>query len=73
MKEESESSDTYYHHKRDITEPASRSLYSYTQDSKPEGNQIYLVTLRPTQLTQASFLQKSQMLQNVFLIFLMMR
>ena len=24
----------------------------------PSGNQIYLVTLRPTQLTQASFLQK---------------
>ena len=37
IKEESESSDTYYHHKRDITEPAARSLYSYTQDSKPEG------------------------------------
>ena len=32
----------------------------------PMGNQIYLVTLRPTQLTQASFLQKNQMLQNVF-------
>ena len=32
----------------------------------PVGNQIYLVTLRPTQLTQASFLQKNQMLQNVF-------
>ena len=30
------------------------------------GNQIYLVMLRPTQLTQASFLQKNQMLQNVF-------
>ena len=29
-------------------------------------NQIYLVTLRPTQLTQASFLQKNQTLQNVF-------
>ena len=24
-------------HKRDITEAASRSLYSYTQDSNPEG------------------------------------
>ena len=24
-------------HKRDITEPASRSLYSHTPDSKPEG------------------------------------
>ena len=31
-------------------------------------NQIYLVTLRPRQLTQASFLQKNQTLQNVFLI-----
>ena len=39
----------------------------------PGGNQIYLVTLRPTHLTQASFLQKNQMLQNVFLIFLTLR
>ena len=37
------------------------------------GNQIYLVTLRPTQLTQASFLQKNQMLQNVFLILFRLR
>ena len=29
-------------------------------------NQIFLVTLRPRQLTQASFLQKNQTLQNVF-------
>ena len=36
-------------------------------------NQIYLVTLRPRQLTQASFLQKNQMLQNVFLIFVTLR
>ena len=36
-------------------------------------NQIYIVMLRPTQLTQASFLQKNQMLQNIFLIFLMLR
>ena len=34
----------------------------------PFSNQIYLLTLRPTQLTQASFLQKNQILQNVFLI-----
>ena len=27
-------------------------------DTEGEGNQIYLVTLRPTQLTQTSFLQK---------------
>ena len=27
-------------------------------------NQIYLVMLRPTQLTKASFLQRNQMLQN---------
>ena len=33
-------------------------------------NQIYLVTLAYGQLTQASFLQKNQMLQNGFLIFL---
>ena len=30
-------------------------------------NQIYLMTLTYGQLTQASFLQKNQMLQNVFL------
>ena len=36
-------------------------------------NQVYLVTLRPTQLTQASFLQKNQMFQNVFLISVTMR
>ena len=36
-------------------------------------NQIYLVTLRPRQLTQASFLQKNQTLQNVFLISVMQR
>ena len=33
-----------------------------------DSNQIYLVTLGPTQLTKASFLQKNQMLQNGFLI-----
>ena len=36
-------------------------------------NQIYLVTLTYGQLTQASFLQKNQMLQNGFLIFLTLR
>ena len=35
----------------------------------PASNQIYLVMLRPTQLTQASFLQKNKMLQIGFLIF----
>ena len=39
----------------------------------PVSNQIYLVTLRPTQLTQASFLQKNKMLQNGFFIFLTQR
>ena len=39
----------------------------------PSSNQIQLVTLRPTQLTQASFLQKYQMLQNVFLITITLR
>ena len=34
-------------------------------ENPPHHNQIYLVTLRPTQLTQASFLQENQMLQNV--------
>ena len=36
-------------------------------------SQIYLATLRPRQLTQASFLQKNQMLQNVFLISVTLR
>ena len=36
-------------------------------------NQIYLVTLRPTQLTQVSFLQKNQMLQNGFMISVTLR
>ena len=38
-----------------------------------QSNQINLAMLRPTQLTQASFLQRNQMLQNVFLIFLTLR
>ena len=37
------------------------------------GNQIYLVTLRSRQITQASFLQKNQTLQNVFLISVTLR
>ena len=37
------------------------------------GNQIYIVTFTNTKLTQASFLQKNQTLQNVFLIVVMMR
>ena len=40
----------------------------YVGGHAPNTNQIYLVTLRPRQLTQASFLQKNQTLQNVFLI-----
>ena len=36
-------------------------------------NQIYLVKLKPRQLTQAYFLQKNQTLQNVFLISVMLR
>ena len=43
------------------------------QGIRAVSKQIYLVTLRPTQLTQASFLQKNQMLQNGFLIFLTLR
>ena len=39
------------------------STYIYiNQNSFPDSNQIYLVTLRPRQLTQASFLQKNQTL-----------
>ena len=41
--------------------------------AEPTGNQIYLVTLRPRELTQASFLQKNQTLQNVFLISVTLR
>ena len=32
----------------------------------PEGNQIYLVTLRPRQLTKASFLQKKSNVAKCF-------
>ena len=46
----------------------------HLQDRGGDGsNQIYLVTSTYGQLTQASFLQKNQMLQNVFLIFLKLR
>ena len=41
--------------------------------TEPLGYQIYLETLRPKQLTQASLLQKNQMFQNVFLIFSMLK
>ena len=34
--------------------------------TEPLGYQIYLETLRPKQLAQASLLQKNQMFQNVF-------
>ena len=40
---------------------------------EPMSNQIYLATLRPRQLTQASFLQKNQTLQNGFLISVTLR
>ena len=36
----------------------------------PGSNQIYLLTLTYGQLTQASFLQKNQMLQNVFFFYI---
>ena len=36
-------------------------------------NQIYIVTYKHTQLTQASFLQKNQMLQNDFVISVTLR
>jgi hypothetical protein len=36
-------------------------------------NQVSLLTLRTTQLAQAAFLQKNQMLQNGFLIFVTLR
>ena len=39
----------------------------------PQSNQIYLVTFKCLTLTQASFLQKNQTLQNVFLISLTLR
>ena len=40
---------------------------------QPGSTQIYLVTLRPRLLTQASFFQKNQMLQNVFLMSVTLR
>jgi hypothetical protein len=45
----------------------------YLGAGQPWSNQIYLVTLTYGQLTQASFLQKNQMLQNGFLIFVTLR
>ena len=36
-------------------------------------NQITVVAFQPVQLAQASFLQKNQMLQNIFLIFVTQR
>ena len=39
----------------------------------PPVNQIYLVTLRPTHLAHLSFFLKNQMLQNLFLISVMLR
>jgi hypothetical protein len=42
-------------------------LYAYLNCTKVhDSNQIYLVTFTNTQLTQATFLQKNQTLQNVF-------
>ena len=38
-----------------------------------DSNQITVVAFQPVQLAQASFLQKNQMLRNIFLIFLMLR
>ena len=35
-------------------------------ETRPGSNQIYLVTLRPTQLTQASFLQKKMNVAKCF-------
>ena len=52
---------------------SSLDLECAARPEEPVSNQIYLVPLRPTQLTQASFLQKNQMLQNVFLISVTLR
>ena len=38
----------------------------YLCSDEPVSNQIYLVTLRPTQLTQASFLQKKSNVAKCF-------
>ena len=46
------------------TEIAKQAAYS---------NQITVVAFQPVQLTQASFLQKNQTLQNVFLISVTLR
>ena len=48
------------------------SCLSLTQSLGTQSNQICLVTMRPTQLTEASF-KKNQMLQNVFLISVTLR
>jgi hypothetical protein len=48
-------------------------LYQSVERLTPEGNQIYIVTLCAARLTQASFLQKNQTLQNGFLISVTLR
>ena len=40
---------------------------------QPHNNQIRVVAFNEPQLTQASFLQKNQTLQNVFLIYVLLR
>ena len=58
----------YFHWK--IWAPTSPNIHGLRR-WQSGSNQIYLVTLRPRQLTQASSLQKNQTLQNVFLISLL--
>ena len=50
-----------------------RGLKSLCASYTSEINQFRVMAFNVPQLTQASFLQKKQMLQNVFLIFLTLR
>ena len=51
---------------KDPSKTVNWNLRGVFSDGMPHSNQIYLMTLRSRQLTQASFLQKNQTLQNVF-------
>jgi hypothetical protein len=50
-----------------------RDRANQIQRTPPAGNQIMVVAFQSVQLAQASFLQKNQTLQNVFLISVMLR
>ena len=70
LKQKNPSSKIFNCFKRDHSYITSSHFWDFWT---PSPNQVYLVTLRPRQLTQASFLQKDQMLQNIFLISVTLR